>query len=599
MVLSDRFQDRARPGRRALDRPVWRVAARLDPPLTGGSSTSSFAPVRRLIIAVLAAVVPLAVVGPAGGFLIQDNGGLQSAANGIALGPDGNFWVAEQFSDSLARISPEGAVLQRYAIGDEPHAVADGPGDRVWVAVNGAHTLVWFDAKAASPSPHTVTLPPSCTPDALAPANGRMYFSCGDNANLGYVNDDGSGPATTAAAGGGTVYDLEALGGKLYAPDYSGDVVRRLSKDLAVESTVAIPTAGGAPDGIASDATGTIWVTENASGEIARFPAAQTNGNATEITPAGGTVADPFGIAVGADGRVYVAAKGSHNIVRLDADGTNARFYGLTDGAEPFSIIKGPDDDLWFTDQNHARITRLVNGVPRATTGAATGIGTSSAAVNATVDPRGNEAKVVFDYGPTTGYGQTTGPVTVPNGAGPVAISAAVAGLAAGTTYHVRTRAINGEGETSGADTTFTTAPAPLLGPTLPAPRAPTPRVTARTSFQVRVSSRTHTTVVQKVVVRGLKGTEKATFTCAGKRCPFRTKRFSLTKRTLTKGARSFGRAVFANRNLAGETTISVQITAAGAIGTSTVLQIRPHKKPKIVHRCVQPGAKKATACPT
>jgi streptogramin lyase len=543
-----------------------------------------------------------AAAAPAGAFVIQDVGGPQSATNGIALGPDGSFWVAEEFAGSVVRIAPSGAVLGRYAVGDQPHAVATGPGDRVWVAVNGAAKLVWFDAKAATPTTHTVTLPAGCAPDGLAAANGRMYFGCGSGRRVGYVADDGTGAVTTAAAGGGTVFDLEASGGKLYAPDYDGAVVRRLSKDLAVESTITLDNAGAGPDGIAADGAGNLWVTENIVGRLARFPAAQSGGTATEITPAGGAFSGPVGIVAGADGRIYVAARGSHDVVRLDATGANARFYGVADNGEPFDIVKGPDDDLWFTDNNRSRISRLVDGAPRTTTGTATAIGTSTAAVGAVADPRGNETTVVFDYGPSTAYGQTSAPVTVPAGIGPLPVTTALAGLAAGTTYHVRARAINGEGGTAGADATFTTALLPAPAPPGPIVARPVPRiarVTARTTFHVRTSARTHRTVVTSVVISGLKGTERATLTCTGRRCPFRTaKRFTLTRKSLRKGARSFGRSVFGNRDLSGTTTISVQVTAPGAIGTSTVLQIRPHKRFRIVRRCVQPGARKTSVCP-
>jgi streptogramin lyase len=546
-------------------------------------------------------VLLAAAAAPAGAFVIQDVGGPQSATNGIALGPDGSFWVAEEFAGSVVRITPGAAVLGRYAVGDQPHAVATGPGDRVWVAVSGAAKLVWLDAKAATPTTHTVTLPAGCAPDGLAAANGRMYFGCGSGRRVGYVADDGTGAVTTAAAGGGTVFDLEASGGKLYAPDYDGDVVRRLSQDLAVESTIAT-SAGAGPDGIAADGAGNLWVTENIVGRLARFPAAQSDGTATEITPAGGAFSGPVGIVAGADGRIYVAARGSHDVVRLNADGTNPRFYGVAGDGEPFAIVKGPDDDLWFTDNNRSRISRLVDGAPRTTTGTATATGTSTAAVGAVADPRGNETTVVFDYGPSTAYGQTSAPVAVPAGIGPVPVTTALAGLAAGTTYHVRARAVNGEGGTAGADATFTTALLPAPAPPGPIVARPVPRivrVTARTTFHVRTSARTHRTVVTSVVISGLKGTERATLTCTGRRCPFRSaKHFTLTRKSLRKGARSFGRSVFGNRDLSGTTTISVQVTAPGKIGTSTVLQIRPHKRFRIVRRCVQPGARKTSVCP-
>ena len=42
-------------------------------------------------------------------------------------------------------------------------------------------------------------------------------------------------------------------------------------------------------------------------------------------------------------------------------------------------------------------------------TGAATSVGTSTATVNGTVNPRGASVNVSFQYGTTTAYGQTAG----------------------------------------------------------------------------------------------------------------------------------------------------------------------------------------------
>lgn len=75
------------------------------------------------------------------------------------------------------------------------------------------------------------------------------------------------------------------------------------------------------------------------------------------------------------------------------------------------------------------------------------------------VNPRGNDTQVVFDYGPTAAYGAVSAPVGVANGADPVPVTGVLAGLAPSTTYHVRVRvrATNAEGSMAGADATFTT----------------------------------------------------------------------------------------------------------------------------------------------
>ena len=100
---------------------------------------------------------------------------------------------------------------------------------------------------------------------------------------------------------------------------------------------------------------------------------------------------------------------------------------------------------------------------PVVTTGSGTAASQTTASVTATVSP--NDATLVdchFDYGPTTAYGSSA-PCTVvpsPTGGGQ-AVSAALSGLNAATTYHFRIVAASGVASADGADATFTT-PVPL-----------------------------------------------------------------------------------------------------------------------------------------
>jgi hypothetical protein len=100
---------------------------------------------------------------------------------------------------------------------------------------------------------------------------------------------------------------------------------------------------------------------------------------------------------------------------------------------------------------------------PAVTTGSGTAASQTMASVTATVTP--NDATLVdchFDYGPTTAYGSSA-PCTVvpsPTGGGQ-AVSAALSGLNAATTYHFRISAASGVAASTGADATFTT-PVPL-----------------------------------------------------------------------------------------------------------------------------------------
>jgi streptogramin lyase len=539
----------------------------------------------RTLAALVAAVALFSSTADAA--IIQDRGPLLSATNGIALGPDGNFWVAEQFSDSVARMTPAGAVLNRYSVGVGPTTVAAGPGGRVWVSVTGADKLVWFDATSASPAPHDVLTGGTCGPVGLVSGPGdRMFFSlpddgCGGGSRLGSVAADGTGLMTIGHPG--LVFSLATASGKLYAPDFSGDVVRRVAPGALNTETAINAPGGSSPDGITVDGAGNLWVTLFSSGRVGTFPAAQDGGPLTEITPTGGTLQSPFGIVAGNDGRIYVTGKDSKNVARVDASGSTWQFYAT--GGEPWQIVNGPDGDLFFTDQSSTRVLRFLSGAPRASTGAATAQATTVVSATATVDTRGNATQVVFDYGPTAAYGATSAPITLPAADGGAPVTAVLSGLAPGTTYHVRVRAANEEGSVAGADTTVGT-PAP--------PPAPPKVLAARTSFSWSfVGSRT---VLRKVDITGLTGGETAVVTCKGKGCPFKTK----TYKNLKKGKKALGSKFGRKHKLRKGAKIEVRVSKPDTIGSSAIATIRGRKQdPRITRSCLAPGAKKTSRCPT
>jgi subtilase family serine protease len=105
---------------------------------------------------------------------------------------------------------------------------------------------------------------------------------------------------------------------------------------------------------------------------------------------------------------------------------------------------------------------------PAATTGSATNVGQTSATLNGTVNPSGQQTSYHFEYGTTQAYGQSTASQSAGSGTSSVAASANLSGLTAGTTYHYRLVASNGSGTTNGSDQTFTTtssAPPPPNSP--------------------------------------------------------------------------------------------------------------------------------------
>jgi len=93
--------------------------------------------------------------------------------------------------------------------------------------------------------------------------------------------------------------------------------------------------------------------------------------------------------------------------------------------------------------------------------GSASAVGQTTATVHATVNPNGVEVTgCVFEYGPTGKYGLRTPCSPAPgSGTQPVAVTAILGGLSAGTTYHYRTSVTTTGGTRTGGDETFTTLP--------------------------------------------------------------------------------------------------------------------------------------------
>ncbi|MFC2106003.1 choice-of-anchor D domain-containing protein [Candidatus Bipolaricaulota bacterium] len=124
------------------------------------------------------------------------------------------------------------------------------------------------------------------------------------------------------------------------------------------------------------------------------------------------------------------------------------------------------DIDSNDADESTYEITIAGTGVgpvnPTATTHAATGVTSSGATLNGTVNANEADATVAFEYGLTTAYGTTAtanqSPVT---GTTDTAVTASVTGLTPNTMFHYRVVAQNSVGTAYGEDMTFSTGALP------------------------------------------------------------------------------------------------------------------------------------------
>ncbi len=133
-----------------------------------------------------------------------------------------------------------------------------------------------------------------------------------------------------------------------------------------------------------------------------------------------------------------------------------AIYYTTSSNAAPY-ILWGSAQG---TNSGNDSITVTESAVPvaaTATTGSATGIGTTSATLNGTINANGSSTTATFEYGTSISYGSsvtaTQSPVT---GASPTSVSASITGLTPGLLYHFRVKGVNVAGTSTGSDATFT-----------------------------------------------------------------------------------------------------------------------------------------------
>ena len=134
----------------------------------------------------------------------------------------------------------------------------------------------------------------------------------------------------------------------------------------------------------------------------------------------------------------------------------NVSLTGLNPGSTYHFRVKAVNSvgtsygtDMYFVTQGQQ---------PTGVTQPATNISTTGATLNASVNPNYLPTTVTFEYGLTTSYGQlasaTPSQLTGNAGSG---TSSIITGLASGTTYHFRVKAVNSLGTLNGNDLTFTT----------------------------------------------------------------------------------------------------------------------------------------------
>ncbi|MBI2875537.1 MAG: hypothetical protein HYY20_01500, partial [Candidatus Tectomicrobia bacterium] len=250
---------------------------------------------------------------------------------GVAVGPEGSFYIADTINNRIRRVDPRGIITTVAGNGEWGYGGDGGPA-----------TL------AKLKSPYGVTVGPDGSLYIADTGNSRVrrvdpegiITTVAGNGERGYSGD--GGPATLAKLR--SVYGV-AVGPdcSLYLADYADNRIRRVSPEGIITTVVGNGTPGYSGDG---------------------GPAAAAK------------LESPYGVAVGADGSLYIADFGNSRIRRVGPEGIITTVVGngepeySGDGGPatqaqlywPRAVAVGPDGSLYIADTDNSRIRRVDPG---------------------------------------------------------------------------------------------------------------------------------------------------------------------------------------------------------------------------------------------
>ena len=478
-----------------------------------------------LALLMTAAVSAAASAAP----ITEFSSGLGTDPDALTAGPDGNLWFVD--AGAIGRITPSGQITEFKAglnPGSMPHAIVAGDDGNLWFTDSGTTKAIGKITPSGQITETTTGLNPGAAPYELtAGANGTLWFTdLGTTKAIGRITPS-TGAITEFPYTSDPVSNIDMItagpDGSIYFTD-KGNVPGIGKVTPSGTITEATTPVGSMPSGIGGGPDGNVWFTDQGSptaigrvtptGTVTEFstglqPGAQPDaiiggpdGNVWfddqqyntapaigRITPSGHitefpTPSDPADLTFGIDGNLWVPEYGAPRLQRITPTGSMTTFTdGLGAGTDLLegNITVGPDGNLWFVDKGTPKaIGRAdVQLAPTATTGAASSIGTLTATVAGTVNPRGAATTVSVQYGGSSVLGSTVSAGTLKASPTASPVTAALAALPAGSTVYYRVVATNAYGTATGAIQTLKTAPAkPIVIP-------PKPTVTTTTTTTV------------------------------------------------------------------------------------------------------------------
>jgi sugar lactone lactonase YvrE len=366
----------------------------------------------------------------------------------------GKVFLADPGSGVVDVFSSAGAYVTRFgeglessgvAVGEETHDVYVASGNVVDVFTpdgSGGYELLSEWSGASTPGKEFGEVRGVAVDNSKSvsdPAAGDVYVVDATNNAVDVFKPKSVGPEEAkegvfvSALGGPKLEEpngvaVSAASGKVYVADSRKGAVYIYSDSGTFESKL---TGVGSPNGSFRGAEG-------------------EEGNVRSVA-----VEEP-------SGDIYVAEAERHVVSQFNASGEWVGWVTAASGplVEPDGVALSPSGNLYVADTGTGLLDVFGPGVvvPDARTAAATKVTKTTALLNGAVNGDGKPAKYHFQWGTSEAYGSST--PSAGAGAGEEKVSAALAGLQAGSSYHYRLVVENENGTNVGIDREFATAAA-------------------------------------------------------------------------------------------------------------------------------------------
>jgi phosphodiesterase/alkaline phosphatase D-like protein len=277
--------------------------------------------------------------------------------------------------------------------------------------------------------------------------------------------------ANWSSSSGATGYDLDVLtSGGTDSTLHIGDSIRVSSSTDGVNARTIPSTTGS-----------TVLKLELAGtrGIIVAGPSQDVNGSSSftfwQVAYADGTTGWSASTYLTKIPGSFVPGFNNKNVGNV----TTAGVSGLSSNTPYYYRVRAYNANGAGGSSNTITVTTLgLLSAPVVSTGAATNITSTGMQLNGTVNPNSSATTYRFEYGTSTGYGQSTSTQNLASGGSPVPVNATVAGLTPATLYHFRLVATNSGGPASGNDASALTGASPVPPPTVATAPAASPTTT-------------------------------------------------------------------------------------------------------------------------